>query len=185
MEEIKPGQGDLSLNPDNGDESNEDVNKYFDEEGNKINPLDEINEATGKKFTKEELIKYIKKVDTDYAQGKVKPQEQKEVKPTLSPDIDERLLKVEEPLSKHVIDEMKSISQKTGQTINQLWNDESGYFKGKAQAIEQKIINAKRVGIPSGGTEGEEEDSEEKKMSQKFMKNFPPSIQKTLNRVSK
>lgn len=172
---------DVTLNPQEGED---DVDKYFEDEPEKESPkekpvtLDDINAETGKKFSKEELVKYIKQVDKDYAQGKVKPVEVKpepKAEANVPANMEERLLKVEEPLSLHVIDEMKKISDKTGQSLDELWNDESGYFKGKAQAIDEKAKAAKRISAPSG-IDGQEEDSEEKKMSRKFMKDFPKGV---------
>ena len=179
MTEVKPVEEDVKLNPQEGDEVNDDVDKYF-EDGEESNVLDEINKATNKKFTKEALVDYIKKVDVDYAKGNVKPAEVKQDKEELPQNLDERLLKAEEPLTKYVLEEMKAASKVTGKSLTELWADETGYFKNKAIAIESKLESKDRIARPSNTIDGKDADSEEKQMSKKFMKNFPSSIKTAL-----
>jgi len=180
MTEVKPNEEESQdLTPTDGDEKveelEEDLFEEVGEDDKEQSEIDYINKSTNKKFTKEELVEYIKKVDKDYAQKKVVPVEEK-TQTAIPSDIAERLLRVEEPLSRLVMDEMKKVSEKTGQSIEELWKDESGYFKGKAQALNEKLESEKRLSKPSNQIDGQEEDSEEKKMSKKFMKNFPPGI---------
>ena len=203
-ENVKPSEEESEdLNPEEGDESEEELSEEDedftdedfeedeteedeelasdDEESEEEKDLDYINKATGKNFTKEELVKYIKKVDKDYAQKKVEPTEEKKAEKKaeeVPSSIIERLLRVEQPLSALVMDEMKKVSEKTKQSLEELWEDETGYFKGKALAINEKAEASKRISVPSQNTETKEDDSEEKKMSHKFMdpSKLPPGF---------
>lgn len=188
MTEVKPGEKDVKLNSQEGDEVEdeldfelEDDKEDFedDEDDDKQeSEIDLINKATGKKFSKEALIEYIKKVDKDYAQKKVAkvveaPQTDK---PVTDVTMSERLLKLEQPASKFVIDEIKR--DHPGKDPYAVW-EQSEYYRNEASTREAKENAKKRVGNPSGrvGDDGEGK-TEAEKIEDKFMdpNTLPPGF---------
>jgi hypothetical protein len=188
MTEVKPNEEDEKLNPLTGDEVEDedfdledDKDEFEDDEDDdkQESEIDLINKATGKKFTQEQLIQYIKKVDKDYAQKKVtnvveKPQTDKPV--TANVTMSERLLKLEQPASKFVIDEIKR--DHPGKDPYAVW-EQSEYYRNEASIREAKENAKKRVGNPSDrvGDDGGEK-TEAEKMEDKFMdpSKLPPGF---------
>jgi hypothetical protein len=176
---------DEMSNPSEGD----DVSKYFqDEELPNEDPQNEelteeekevalkvYNKASKKNYKSfDQLVEREKNMDKMFAQKKViKEEAPKEV---INLGLEERLLKVEQPLTQYVIEEMKQVAKTTGKSLEELWSDDSGYFQGKALAINAKKDATKRVSVPSNNIDVIEKDSAEKAMSKKFMKDFPAGI---------
>jgi len=99
-----------------------------------------------------------------------------EVIPT---NLSERLLKVEHPESQFVIDEIKK--DNPGKDPYEIWN-KSSYYQKEAEFRATNERNKQRIANPSGNSEGKGEVDE---MSQKFMKNFAPSVQKAIAKAKK
>lgn len=189
-DELKPKEEDQELNPQQGEED-DDLGKYFDpdekEKEDKPNPEDlalkTYNEKVGKNYKSwDEAIKRDHEMDTVFAKKQVQKEEE-EIKPVRDNTLEEINLKIDAPLSRNVIDKMKKAAKVSGMSLTEMWKDESGYWPKLAASIEQKEKSKNRVSQPSNNIEGEEEDSEEKKMSQKFMKNFPPGFDKLIKKV--
>lgn len=88
-------------------------------------------------------------------------------------NISERLLRVEEPASKFVIEDIKK--SHPGRDVYEVWN-ESEYYKKEAQARAEAEQAKNRVNKPSNGGEP---DPQSDQMSKKFMKNLPPGFKFT------
>lgn len=181
---VKPVDEDEKLNRQNGDEpdeeeiedEDEDLGDEFEEDEEDV--LDYVKKHTNKTFTKEGLVKTLKQMDKDFSQKRTVVPKTEKPQPTNHPDmvLEKRLLKIEQPMSNYVMEEMEAVAKKTGQSLEQLWNDESGYFQGKAEVLAEKAGDTKRVTPPSQQVEEEDDDSEEKRNSKKFFKNLPPGF---------
>lgn len=170
---------DPTLNRNDGDENEEEEDIDFEDE-EEVDEEDEdvlayLEKSTGKKFTKEGLVKTLKQMDIAFAKkGEQKKEEKKVEERALPLDLDERLLRAESKESVLVMEEMKKVAKKTGQTLDSLWNDKDGYFQNKAQFLLEKEAAKNRMKTPTG-TDGIATD-EEKKNSERFMRDLPPGF---------
>lgn len=129
----------------------------------------------------DDVAKSEKQRDIDFAKKgmeNAKPVVVKEVE-VIPTNLSERLLKVEHPESQFVIDEIKK--DNPGKDPYEVWTN-SSYYQKEAEFRATNERNKQRIANPSGNSEGKGEVDE---MSQKFMKNFAPSVQKAIAKVKK
>lgn len=131
----------------------------------------------------DDVAKSEKQRDIDFAKkGVEKQKEEPKEEVTSNPDrllIKELQLKLDAPESKYVIDEIKK--EHPGKDPYEIWNS-SEYYKREAAIRAENERNKQRIANPSGNSEGQQKEDE---MSKKFMKNFPPSVQKAMDRMKK
>lgn len=99
----------------------------------------------------------------------VTPVEKVEVVPT---NMSERLLKVEQPESRFVLDDIKK--DHPGKDVYEVW-EKSEYYRKEAQARAEAEKAKLRIATPSGGTEGQPEVDA---VEQKFISNLPARYKK-------
>lgn len=99
----------------------------------------------------------------------VTPVEKVEVVPT---NMSERLLKVEQPESRFVIDDIKK--DHPGKDVYEVW-EKSEYYRKEAQARAEAEKAKLRIAAPSGGAEGQPEVDA---VEQKFISNLPAKYKK-------
>jgi len=163
------------------EEEDEDFDLDFDEEEDESltdSALAAYNKRVGKNYKSwDDVAKRDKDIDVAFAKKEIptpkKPQTPiKEEPKGLPTNLDERLLRAEEPTSKYVMEKMKAVAEKTGQTLDEIWNDDTGYFRGIATSMAEKEKAKSRLGVPSGAG-GEEEVKKKDEMSKKFMDKYP------------
>jgi hypothetical protein len=126
----------------------------------------------------DDVAKSEKQRDIDFAKkGMEKKEEKKEE--ALPSNLSERLLRVEQPDSQFIIDEIKK--DHPGRDPYEIWNS-SEYYRKEAAVRAENERNKTRITNPSGNSEEQKKGDE---MSQKFMKNFPPSVQKAMDKMKK
>lgn len=91
---------------------------------------------------------------------------------TTIPNISERLLKVEQPESVFVLEDIKK--DHPGKDVYEVW-DSSEYYKREALVRAETERNKTRISNPSGGSE---ETPEVDETEQKFMNNLPDKYKK-------
>jgi len=176
---------DEDIEKDEPLEGESDDLNFLDEEKETQKPLEEqdataleiFNKKVGKSYKSwDDVSKSEKQRDIDFAKkGNEKPLVEK----PMSSEISERLLRVEQPESKFMIDEIKK--DHPGEDPYKYWNS-SEYYRKEAKARAEAEENKKRIANPSGNSEGQPVKDP---MSQKFMKNFPPAIEKAMKRMAK
>jgi len=131
----------------------------------------------------DDVAKSEKQRDIDFAKKGMEKQNEKLKEEVISnPDsllIKELQLKIDAPESKFVIDEIKK--EHPGKDPYEIWNS-SEYYKREAAVRAENERNKTRITNPSGNSEEQKKVDE---MSQKFMKNFPPSVQKAMDKMKK
>jgi hypothetical protein len=130
----------------------------------------------------DDVAKSEKQRDIDFAKKGMEKSNvviKKEVVEVMPTNLSERLLLVEKPDSKFVIDEIKK--DNPGKDPYEVWN-KSSYYPKEAEFRAKNERNKQRISNPSGNSEGKGEVDE---MSQKFMKNFSPSVQKAITKIKK
>lgn len=91
---------------------------------------------------------------------------------TTVPNISERLLKVEQPESVFVLEDIKR--DHPGKDVYDVWNS-SEYYKREALVRAETERNKTRISTPSGGSEEKPEVDE---VEQKFVNNLPDKYKK-------
>jgi hypothetical protein len=128
----------------------------------------------------DDVAKSEKQRDIDFAKkGMEKAKEEPKKEEVLPSNLSERLLKVEQANSKYVIDDIKK--DFPGQDPYEIWNKFEVYRK-EADVRAENERNKQRIANPSGNSEGKQEVDA---MSQKFMKNFPSSIEQAIKKYKK
>lgn len=112
--------------------------------------LAQINKGASKKFKDvSQVVKALKQVDKDFIKKGTKKEDETELKPQ---GIEERMLKLENPDSEHVLDEIRKDAELSGKSVTQLW-DTVPYYQKKAQSIAEEVKRKEkaedRIGEPS------------------------------------
>ena len=156
------------------DEEKEETQKPQEEQD--ATALEIFNKKVGKSYKSwEDVSKSEKQRDIDFAKKGI----EKTVEKPMSSEISERLLRVEQPESKFMIDEIKK--DHPGEDPYKYWNS-SEYYRKEAKARAEAEENKKRIANPSGNSDGQPARDP---MSQKFMRNFPPAIEKAMKKMAK
>jgi hypothetical protein len=141
---------DLLEEEEEAEQLNEEAEKIF---------LKKVNETAKKNFQSvDQIVNSLKESDEKFREeGRKKKDEvvnQSKPKVGIPNDRDERLLKLENPNSIYVLEEMREEASKSKCSILDIW-DRSHYFKLEAQirseAEKTKETNIRKVGFPSAG----------------------------------
>lgn len=174
---LNPETGEFveDLNQDQEDKiSDEELDKELaklDDEDDDV--LSYIQKETNKVFkTKEDLVKTLKQMDVDFAQGKVTPKKEEpktEVKPSQTTDVSlsERLMLIEKPESKTVIEDIKR--DHPGQDPYVVYNN-SQFYQSEANVRFAKEEASKRMQTPGNQTDGSGEKTQEQLIEEKWLK---------------
>jgi hypothetical protein len=127
----------------------------------------------------DDVAKSEKQRDIDFAKKGMEQKKEDKKEDALPSNLSERLLRVEQPDSQFIIDEIKK--DHPGKDPYEIWNG-SEYYRKEAAVRAENERNKTRITNPSGNSEEQKKVDE---MSQKFMKNFPPSVQKAMDKMKK
>lgn len=127
----------------------------------------------------DDVAKSEKQRDIDFAKKGMEQKKEDKKEDVLPSNLSERLLRVEQPDSQFIIDEIKK--DHPGKDPYEIWNG-SEYYRKEAAVRAENERNKTRITNPSGNSEEQKKVDE---MSQKFMKNFPPSVQKAMDKMKK
>jgi hypothetical protein len=192
MEDLNPKEDEV-IDPSNpeGESENEDLEfldeDFEDETEEPKKPADSddalavYNEELKKRGLNknykswDDVATHEKAIDTHFAKkgmDKVIEPKKEDAPVVLNPQMSERLLKLEEPDSKFVIDEIKK--NHPDADPYEVWNS-SEYYKKEASARAETERNKQRIANPAGNTEGQPEVDE---IEQKFINNLPSKYKK-------
>lgn len=185
-EEEESEEEDLEFLDEDFEESDEEPEKSDEEEDK---PIEDSLEAYNAEMKKRGLNYNFKSWDDVYKSNKAaadaiskKGMEEKkeeviveapkETPVVTVPNISERLLKVEQPESVFVLDDIKR--DHPGKDVYEVW-DSSEYYKKEALVRAETERNKTRISTPSGGSEEKPEVDE---VEQKFVNNLPDKYKK-------
>lgn len=187
MENLTPGEEEEILTPNpeedpiDEDELDQELadldgDELKDEDDNQL--LEYIRKQTGKTFkSKEDVIKSLKQMDKLFAEGKAQKKTPEPVtpQPVVDSSMSERLLRLEQPDSQHVIDMIKR--DHPGKDPYVVWN-ESEFYRNEASVRAAKQEAEKRMQPPSGEPGGKQK-TEEEVIADKWMNRpLPPGFAK-------
>lgn len=188
QEEEESEEEDLEFLDEDFEESDEEPEKSDEEEDKPDNSLEAYNAEMKKRGlnynfkswddvakTNKSLQDAIAKKGMEEKKEEVIVEAPKEtvVTPvTTVPNISERLLKVEQPESVFVLEDIKR--DHPGKDVYDVWNS-SEYYKREALVRAETERNKTRISNPSGGSEEKPEVDE---VEQKFVNNLPDKYKK-------
>lgn len=193
MTELNQDEKDETLNQNEDsdedldflDESEEESEEKTDDSGDPLNILNEELRKRGlnKNYKSwDDVAKSEKQRDIDFAKKGMEEKKKEETPVSNLSDnllIKELQLKLDEPDSKYVIDDIKT--EHPNKDPYEIWKS-SEYYKKEAAIRAENERNKLRVQNPSGNSE---ENKKQNEMSEKFKKNYPPSVQKAIERQKK
>ena len=201
MDELNPKEDEV-LDPLNPKEDSEDEDlKFLDEleeepdeskepEGSK-EALEIFNEELKRRGLNknykswDDVAKSEKQRDIAFAKKGMEEPKKEPKKEELSSNPSDRLLiselqlKIDNPDSKYIIDDIKK--EHPGKDPYEIWNS-SEYYKKEAAIRAENERNKERIANPSNNSEGK---PKEDAMSKKFMKNFPPGFDQAIKKIQK
>ena len=175
---LTPNQEEDSIDEDELDQELADLagDEPEDQDDNQL--LDYIRKQTGKTFkSKEDIVKSLKQMDKLFAEGKAQPKSQEPVVPQTNVDssMSERLMRIEQPDSVHVIDMIKK--DHPGKDPYEVWT-ESEFYRNEAATRAAKKAAEARMQKPSGEPGGQPKTDEEV-IAEKWMNRpLPPGFAK-------
>lgn len=176
MTDSNPEKGELDLKDDLNPEGDEDIKDedldFLDEDQDEEKTaLDIFNKKVGKKYKSwDDVAKSERQRDKEFAQ-KPQPKKPENVVPQ-NYKTSERLLTIKHPESEYILDRIKK--EHPNEDPFDVWEN-SEFYRNEASALAEKKRSEERISNPTGADGGEEDDFE-KKMSKKFMRNFPPGV---------
>lgn len=184
MPELNPKEGeqdpqDPNLNPQGDEDIKDEDLDYADDLEQELekDALEIFNKKVGKNYKSwEDVAKSENQRDIEFAQRPPKKDDPKPQTEESDFTVSERLLKLEnKELGSVMVDIIAEIKRDhPGKDPLKVW-EASEFYKNEANARAEKKRAEERISNPTG-VGGGEGDDEEKRMSKKFFRNYPPGI---------
>jgi len=157
-EEEASEEEESTLEEEELENASEELDELFEEEEpstkEEPNLLEQINKGAKKKFKDvTQVVDALKQTDKKF----IKKGTKKETKREAPIGLEERLIKLENPDSEFVLEEMREDAKSSGKGVPELW-DTVPYYQKKAQSLAEESRSKEeaedRIGEPTGRPSG-------------------------------